>query len=127
MWVRTFNAFSAEAPEVLHLFGNSIVHTHQRAAGGKGVGPRHRPLPRRVDATDPCNRRRQRPAGQFALSAGQVSNKTVVATPLAGGPPVRDTVADRGHDARAILDPIRGHGLVAAHSHPKQLKGAEVG
>ncbi len=47
---------------------------------------------------------------KFVLSAGQVSDKARVEELLDGVPPAHDTVADRGHDAQAILDLIRDHG-----------------
>jgi transposase len=44
------------------------------------------------------------------LSPGQASDKAAVPALLAGLDPAQDTVADRGYDARAILDLIVAHG-----------------
>jgi transposase len=45
-----------------------------------------------------------------ALTPGQASDKTAVATLLAAHPAPGDVVADRGYDARAILDLIAAFG-----------------
>ncbi|GAB4357745.1 MAG: hypothetical protein Kow00114_09560 [Kiloniellaceae bacterium] len=47
---------------------------------------------------------------RFVLSPGQASDKAAVQPLLDGLRPARDTVADRGYDARAILDLIIQHG-----------------
>ena len=47
---------------------------------------------------------------RFLLTPGQASDKGAVAALLAGLGPARDTVADRGYDAKAILDLIVSHG-----------------
>ena len=47
---------------------------------------------------------------RFVLTAGQASDKAAVPKLIAGLPPARDTVADRGYDARAILAIITAHG-----------------
>ena len=47
---------------------------------------------------------------RLLLSAGQASDKAAVPELIAGLSPARDTVADRGYDARAILDLIEEHG-----------------
>ncbi len=46
----------------------------------------------------------------ITLSPGQASDKAAVADLLAAHPAPGDVVADRGCDARAILDPIAIHG-----------------
>ena len=35
VWLRLFEALSAQSPESLHLIDSSIVRAHQHAAGGK--------------------------------------------------------------------------------------------
>ena len=47
---------------------------------------------------------------RFVLSPGQTSDKAAVPMLLNDLRPARDTVADRGYDARAILDMIAQHG-----------------
>lgn len=46
----------------------------------------------------------------ITLSPGQASDKAAVAALLAAHPAPGDVVADRGQDARAILDLIAAHG-----------------
>ena len=43
MWLRVFEALSAQAPDSLHLIDTSIVRAHQHAAVGK-KGARITPL-----------------------------------------------------------------------------------
>jgi transposase len=47
---------------------------------------------------------------RIVLSAGQASDKAAVAALLDGLPPARALVADRGYDARAIIDLVRQRG-----------------
>jgi len=47
---------------------------------------------------------------KLLLSPGQVSDKAAVAALLDGLRPAQDTVADKGYDAKAILDLIIAHG-----------------
>ena len=47
---------------------------------------------------------------RIVLSAGQASDKAAVAALLQGLPPARALVADRGYDARAIVEMVRQHG-----------------
>ena len=47
---------------------------------------------------------------KLLLSAGQVSDKAMVADLLDGLRPADDTVADKGYDAAAILEQIAEHG-----------------
>jgi len=44
------------------------------------------------------------------LSAGQASDKAAVAALLDGLPPANALVADRGYDAKAIVEMVRQHG-----------------
>jgi len=44
------------------------------------------------------------------LSAGQASDKAAVAALLDGLPPANALVADRGYDAKAIVEMVRRHG-----------------
>ena len=47
---------------------------------------------------------------RVVLSAGQASDKAAVPRLIEAMAPARDLVADRGYDARAILDLVRGAG-----------------
>lgn len=47
---------------------------------------------------------------RLVISPGQASDKTVAPTLLAGLPPAQALVADRGYDAKAILDLVRASG-----------------
>ncbi len=47
---------------------------------------------------------------RIVLSAGQASDKAAVAALLDGLPPARALVADRGYDARAIVEMVRQRG-----------------
>ncbi len=47
---------------------------------------------------------------RFVITPGQASDKAAVPALLDGLEPARDTVADRGYDARAILKRIADHG-----------------
>jgi transposase len=50
---------------------------------------------------------------RIVLSAGQASDKAAVAALLNGLPPARALVADRGYDARAIIELVSEHGGTA--------------
>lgn len=47
---------------------------------------------------------------RIALSQGQSSDKTVAAMLIEGLKPDRDLIADRGYDARAIIDLVESRG-----------------
>ncbi len=47
---------------------------------------------------------------RFVLTPGQASDKAAVPALIEGLRPARDVVADRGYDARAILELLVGHG-----------------
>ncbi len=47
---------------------------------------------------------------RFVLTPGQASDKAAVPALIEGLRPARDVVADRGYDARAILDMLLQHG-----------------
>jgi transposase len=47
---------------------------------------------------------------RIVLSAGQASDKAAVAALLEGLPPARALIADRGYDARAIVEMVRQRG-----------------
>ncbi len=47
---------------------------------------------------------------RIVLSAGQASDKAAVAALLDGLPPARALVADRGYDAKAIIELVRQQG-----------------
>lgn len=50
---------------------------------------------------------------RIVLSAGQASDKAAVAALLNGLPPARALVADRGYDAKAIIELVSEHGGTA--------------
>ncbi len=50
---------------------------------------------------------------RIVLSAGQASDKAAVGTLLDGLPPARALVADRGYDARSIIEMVRQKGSEA--------------
>jgi len=50
---------------------------------------------------------------RIVLSAGQASDKAAVPELIHGLPPARALVADRGYDAKAIIDLVRQSGGVA--------------
>ena len=47
---------------------------------------------------------------RIVLSAGQASDKAAVAALLDGLPPAKALVADRGYDAKAIVEMVQQHG-----------------
>lgn len=47
---------------------------------------------------------------RIVLSAGQASDKAAVEALIDGLPPARALVADRGYDAKAIIDLVQAHG-----------------
>jgi transposase len=47
---------------------------------------------------------------RFVISPGQASDKTIAPALLANLPPAHALVADRGYDAKAILDLVRASG-----------------
>jgi DDE family transposase len=47
---------------------------------------------------------------RIVLSQGQSSDKTIAPTLIEGLKPDRDLVADRGYDARAIIDLVEARG-----------------
>ena len=47
---------------------------------------------------------------RLVVSPGQASDKAVVPALIDGLPPARDVVADRGYDARAVLETIEATG-----------------
>lgn len=47
---------------------------------------------------------------RFVLTPGQASDKTTLPSLIEGLPLARDVVADRGYDARAVLELIAEHG-----------------
>ena len=62
---------------------------------------------------------------RFALTSGQASDKAAVPALLDGLEPARDTVADRGYDARTILKLIADHGSCPT-SRPNGTAGSSA-
>jgi transposase len=60
---------------------------------------------------------------RIVLSAGQASDKAAVAALLDGVPPAPALVADRGYDAKAIVDLVSDHG---GHAHIPTQKDRKV-
>ena len=56
------------------------------------------------------------------LSAGQASDKAAVANLIAGLPPAKVLIADRGYDARAIIDLVAATGGMACIPTQKDRK-----
>jgi transposase len=63
---------------------------------------------------------------RIVLSAGQASDKAAVAALLDGLPPARALVADRGYDARAIIEMVRQRGG-EAHVPPSVTENPAFG
>ncbi|MCH8092729.1 MAG: IS5 family transposase [Proteobacteria bacterium] len=112
VWLRVFEALSEQSPDSLHLIDSSIVRAHQHAAGGKKGGPDHAigrsrgGLSTKIHAVVDA---RGLPV-RFVLTPGQASDKAAVPALIEGLRPARDVVADRGYDARAILELLAEHG-----------------
>ncbi|MCH8097290.1 MAG: IS5 family transposase, partial [Proteobacteria bacterium] len=112
VWLRVFEALSEQSPDSLHLIDSSIVRAHQHAAGGKkgarnhAIGRSRGGLSTKIHAVVDA---RGLPV-RFVLTPGQASDKAAVPALIEGLRPARDVVADRGYDARAILELLAEHG-----------------
>ena len=60
---------------------------------------------------------------RFLVSPGQASDKAGVPALLNGLAPARHTVADRGYDAKAIVEMIAGHG---SEAHIPTQRGRKI-
>ena len=63
---------------------------------------------------------------RIVLSAGQASDKAAVAALIDGLPPAPALVADRGYDAKAIIDLVAAHGGCAHIPTQKDRKVHKV-
>ena len=112
VWLRIFEALAASSPHSLHLIDSSIIRAHQHAAGGKTGGPDHAIGRSRGGLSTKINALvdEHRLPLRIVLSAGQASDKAAVAALLDGLPPAKALVADRGYDAKAIVEMVHQHG-----------------
>ncbi|WP_293878138.1 MULTISPECIES: IS5 family transposase [unclassified Sphingomonas] len=112
VWVRVFETLAAGAPASMHLIDSSIVRAHQHAAGGKKGGADHAIGRSRGGLSTKINALVDQDGLplRITLSAGQASDKAAVGALIDGLPPARALVADRGYDARAVIDLVRLHG-----------------
>jgi transposase len=111
VWLRIFEALAAKSPQSLQLIDSSIIRAHQHAAGGKkgpdnAIGRSRGGLSTKINAVVDQ-------AGmpvRIVLSQGQSSDKTVAPSLIEGLAPQRDLIADRGCDARAIIELVERRG-----------------
>ena len=111
VWVRVFETLAERSPDSLLLIDSSIIRAHQQAAAEKGgadrtLGRSRGGLSTKINAMVDA---RGLPAA-ITLSPGQASDKAAVAGLLALHPQPGDVTADRGCNARAVLDLIAAHG-----------------
>lgn len=109
--VRVFETLAEKLPVSMQFIDSSIIRAHQQAAAKKGgtdhtLGRSRGGLSAKINAMVDA---RGLPLA-ITLSPGQASDKAAVAALLAAHPPPGDIVADRGYDARAVLDLTAGHG-----------------
>lgn len=107
-----FEALAERSPQSMALIDSSIIRAHQHAAGGKkGLGALHRPFSWRTNAVVDGDGLPIR----LALTPGQASDKEAAVGLIASLTKTSDLVADRGYDARALVDLAQIHG-VRAHN-----------
>ncbi|WP_416898553.1 MAG: IS5 family transposase [Minwuia sp.] len=112
VWVRVFEALARKSPDSMQFIDSSIIRAHQHAASGKKGGADHAIGRSRGGLSTKINAmvdERGLPVA-LVLSPGQASDKAAVAELLAAHPATGDVVADRGYDARAVLDLIAAQG-----------------
>ena len=112
VWVRIFEELAEKSPGSMQFIDSSIIRAHQHAASGKKGGEDHAIGRSRGGLSTKINAMvdlRGLPVA-ISLSPGQASDKSAVAGLLAAHPSPGDVVADRGYDARAIIDLIAAHG-----------------
>ncbi|WP_338608742.1 IS5 family transposase [Pelagibacterium nitratireducens] len=116
VWVRVFEELAEKSPDSMQFIDSSIIRAHQHAASGKKGGADHAigrsrgGLSTKINAMVDAN---GLPVA-ITLAPGQASDKAAVPALLATQKVIGDVVADRGYDARAILELIaqrggRGH------------------
>ncbi|WP_407646482.1 IS5 family transposase [Henriciella aquimarina] len=115
VWINVFNALAQQSPESMAFIDSSIIRAHQHAAGRKKGGPDHAiglsrgGLSTKIHAVVD-------EAGlpiRLALSPGQASDKATGAALIASLRQARHVVADRGYDARALIEQIEAAGAEA--------------
>ncbi len=110
VWVRVFEALAEKAPDSMLLIDSSIIRAHQQAATLKGGGSRPRSFSWRIEHRDQRHGRRTRPARRRHPVGRPGLGQAAVAELLAAHPAPGDVIADRGYDARAVLDLIAARG-----------------
>jgi len=107
-----FEALASTSPQSLHLIDCSIIRVHQHATGEKGGGPDHGIGRSLGGLSNKVNALVNQDGLTFriVLSAGEASDKAAVARLIDGLPPARALAADRGYEAQAIIDVVRGRG-----------------
>ncbi|MEY8827319.1 IS5 family transposase [Sedimentitalea sp. XS_ASV28] len=111
VWVQVFEALAEKSPDSMQFIDSPIIRAHQHAASGK-KGRRSRIGRSRGGLSTKINAmvdHRGLPV-VITLSPGQGSDKAAVAGLLAAHPAPGEVVADRGYDARAILELIAARG-----------------
>jgi transposase len=111
IWIGVFEALAARSPGSPEFVDSSIIRAHQHAAGGNRGGPDHAIGRSRRGSSTEINAlvdSRGLPV-RIVPSPGQASDKAAVPL-LFDGRKAGDVVADRGHDAGAILDLVAAHG-----------------
>ncbi|MBN8957012.1 MAG: IS5 family transposase, partial [Rhizobiales bacterium] len=116
VWLKVFEVLAARSPQSLHLIDSSIVRAHQHAASGKKGGADHAigrsrgGLSTKIHAVVDQDGLPVR----LLITPGQASDKAAVPALLQGLPPAGALVADRGYDARAVIDLVAAQG---GHAH----------
>ena len=128
VWLKVFEALAAQSPGSLHLIDSSIIRAHQHAAGGKKGGPDHAIGRSRGGLSTKINALVDQDGLplRIVLSAGQASDKAAVEALIDGLKPARALVADRGYDARAIIDFVAARGGCAHIPRRKRTARASV-
>ncbi|HYF22716.1 MAG TPA: IS5 family transposase [Caulobacteraceae bacterium] len=112
VWLRVFEALAAGSPGSMHLIDSSIIRARQHAAGGKKGGPDHAIGRSRGGLSTKINALVDQDGLplRIVLSAGQASDKAAVEALIDGLRPAGALVADRGYDARAVIDMVEARG-----------------
>ena len=129
VWVSVFNALADQSPESMTFIDSSIIRAHQHAAGGKKGGPDHAiglsrgGLSTKIHAIVDD----QGLPIRLALSQGQAGDKSAGAELISTLRRARHVVADRGYDARALVEQIEAMGATAHIPTQKKLQGPAIG